>query len=135
MGYVIIILIGYIFMLIVGKVREWKIISSLGFQTSVPPLFLSNEKFYHLTCVFIAILIPIIALFVDDILHGLVIVIVAWLIGRNSGKNKAFLTYRTIMKEGMEFAETDEDRKTAEQLMNQTDKELKQRLKEASKYS
>ena len=130
MGYAIIILIGYIFMLIVAKIREWKVISSLGFQTSAPEMFLTNEKFYHFTCLIIAILILIISFFVDDVLHGLVIVIVAWLLGRNSGKNKAFLSYRTIMKEAMDFAETDEERKAAEDLMNQTDAELKQKMKE-----
>ena len=130
MGYAIIILIGYFFMLIVAKIREWKVISSLGFQTSAPGMFLTNEKFYHFTCLIIAILILIISFFVDDVLHGLVIVIVAWLLGRNSGKNKAFLSYRTIMKEAMDFAETDEERKAAENLMNQTDAELKQKMKE-----
>src|SRR5210317_1422206 len=47
MGYAIIVVLGFIYLSYVSKVTEWHIISALGFKTSAPQYFLTNENIYH----------------------------------------------------------------------------------------
>ena len=130
MGYVIIIFLGFIYLSYVSKVNEWSIISALGFKDSAPQYFLTHENIYHYIGCFIASSIIISSFFIADYINGIITVIVAWLLGKNSGKTSAFSSYRMAMKEIIEIAESDEERKRYEDEMNKTDAELKQKLKE-----
>ena len=129
MGYAIIVVLGFVYLSYVSKVSEWSIISALGFKTSAPQYFLTHENIYHYIGWLIAALIIISSFFIADLITGFITVIVAWLLGNNSGKTSAFSSYRRTMKEMVEIAESEEERKTYEDEMNKTDAELKQKLK------
>jgi hypothetical protein len=133
MGYTIIIVFGFVYLSYVSKVSEWSIISALGFKTSAPEYFLNHENIYHYIGLFIAASIVISSFFLADFFTGFSAVIVAWLLGKNSGKTSAFSTYRMAMKEMMEIAESEDERKTYEIEMNKTNTELKQKVKDYKK--
>ena len=135
MGYAVIVVLGFIYLSYVSKVTEWHIISALGFKTSAPQYFLTHENIYHYIGWLIAASIIISSFFIADYTNGFIAVIVAWLLGKNSGKTSAFSSYRMIMKEMIEFAESEEERKSCEDEMNKTNAELKQKVKEYKKCS
>ena len=130
MGYAIIVVLGFIYLSYVSKISEWVIISALGFKSSTPQYFLTHENIYHYIGWLIAALIIISSFFIADLITGFITVIVAWLLGNNSGKTSAFSSYRRTMKEMVEIAESKEERKTYEDEMNKTDTELKQKVKD-----
>ena len=130
MDYLIITIFGFVYLSYLSKINEWVIISALGFKSSTPQYFLTHENFYHYIGWLIAALIIISSFFIADLITGFITVIVAWLLGNNSGKTSAFSSYRRTMKEMMEIAESEDERKTYEVEMNKTNAELKQKVRD-----
>jgi hypothetical protein len=116
------------------KIEAWGVIGNLGLKSELPEAFLRNPKMYvNLQYGMLAILI-IIGFFTHYI-PWYVAIIVTFVVSNATywlGMKSAFKKYRKILKEMLEYAETDEEKETYKQQLNQsTDAALAMKLEQA----
>lgn len=121
--------------LVVGiKVDEWITISLLGFKSHTPPLFLTNPRLYDWVRggLFAAAAACLFRVTFAWYL-GVGALYAAWMLTTWGGQHLAFKTFRTIMREVLDRADTDSDRQSALEYLNKTDAELRDMAMKANK--
>lgn len=105
----IIFLISTLLYIVIGlKVKQWEVITTLGFPTETPEGYLKNPRHYNLvrtSCFFIALFAVIISPYRYSATLGVPILGLLWFFVNNRGINGGIKEYRRVMKETIDYYE------------------------------
>lgn len=121
------------------KVKQWEVITILGFRTEAPQGYLRNPGAYKLTGIF-CFLVAIVAIIFSSYRYlatiGFPILGVLWFLVNNRGIDRGIKEYRRVMKETCDYYEnnTAEDGgdfyEHAKKSFELTDKQIYEMYKE-----
>ena len=97
-----------LYVLIALKVKQWEVITILGFRTETPQGYLTNPKYYNLTrtiCFLVAVIAVIFSPYRYSGTVGFPILGLLWFIVNNAGINRGIKEYRRVMKETCAYYE------------------------------
>ena len=116
----------FLYLVVSAKVDEWITISALGFKSATPLLFLQKPKVYDFVRSVLFLLAVATCFFMTSIpwYVGLIILGVVWLWAGSIGRRKAFKSYRLILLQMVETAETPEQKAEYEEMLKKSDQEL-----------
>lgn len=115
------------------KIDFWITISILGFQSETPVLFIQKPIYYEI-CRSALFLSAVATLFIISEFPwyvGAGFLAFLWLSSGRRGRNKAFNAYRNIMKEMLEYAETEEEKSQYLKAMHKINQELMDEISNA----
>ena len=105
----IIFLISTLLYIVIGlKVKQWEVITTLGFPTETPEGYLKNPRRYNVvrtSCFFIALFAVIISPYRYSATLGFPILGLLWFLVNNRGINGGIKEYRRVMKETIDYYE------------------------------
>ena len=125
-----------IYTIIAIKVKQWITISALGFRSETPQYFFSYPIIYILirSIFFLFALCSIFLIQAFPWYIGLIILIIIWFSAGWIGRKRAFKDYRRILREMIDYAESDEEKYEYKKEMIKTDIELIQSMNLIKKY-
>jgi|TARA_B110000902_G_C13818576_1_gene402735 hypothetical protein len=117
-------------------VDTWLTISALGFKSETPLMFLQNPRFFGFmrSVLFVGAIALSFGFTKIPWYFGLIVLVVIWLIAGSIGRKEAYSSYRRILKEMMETAETAEERAEYEAASVKTNEELADMVETSMKY-
>lgn len=130
MAELIFVILTVLYSLVSAKVDEWITISTLGFLGQTPVMFLERPRLYYVvrSALFIVAVAVSFATTFARWYICLAILAGVWLGAGCVGRRKAFNTYRRILREMMEQADSPEQRAEYEAASKRNDQELLQRV-------
>jgi hypothetical protein len=90
------------------KVKQWEVITTLGFPTETPEGYLKKPSSYNLvrtSCFVIALLSVVISPYRYSATLGFPILGLLWFFVNNRGINRGIKEYRRVMKETVDYNE------------------------------
>jgi hypothetical protein len=136
---IIFIVFTALYIVIGLKVKQWEVITLLGFPTETPENYIKNPRLYHIVRT-ICFVIPLLAVLISPYRHsgvvGIPILGLLWFFVNNRGINGGIKEYRRVMKETIEFYEAnpsgndDEFYKHAKRSLTITDDQIYEMYKE-----
>ena len=139
---IIFVIFTLLYIVIGLKVKQWEVITTLGFSTETPEGYLKNPRHYNLirtSCFVVALLTVVISPYRYSAALGVPILGLLWFSVNNRGINRGIKEYRRVMKETVDYYETNpsedggEFYEHAKKSLNTTDGQIYEIYKEKIK--
>ena len=109
MALIIFTLAVILYIFVALRVKQWEVITVLGFPTETPKYYLQHPSIYNfvrIACYIVAIITVILSPYKYSVAVGFPIIGLLWFIVNNAGVNRGIKEYRRVMKETREYYET-----------------------------
>ncbi len=110
-----------LYFIIALKVDEWITIYTLGFGTETPERFLTNPSVYKGVSSLLFLVSVGLLFLIDFKIVGGIAIAIAWFLSGYFGHKMAYKKYRKVLKEMIEVAESEKERRELQESLTKDD--------------